>query len=193
MTQRICSIQECSKKHRARGWCSGHYQKWATYGDPLGMAESKKSSASVGLFWKKVDKKVPSGCWVWTGYLDENGYGRYRRQGKRAYAHRESYEQMIGSIPDGMLLDHTCHNPSCVNPKHLRIADHAINMQNRRGASKYSKTGVRNVHPSADGRSYEVEVKVNGRRFRKWGFRSISEAESYAIALRRKVMPASTT
>ena len=31
---RVCSVPECGKKHVARGLCSGHYSRWAKYGDP---------------------------------------------------------------------------------------------------------------------------------------------------------------
>ncbi len=38
---RICSVENCEKKELGRGWCSAHYARWRTYGDPLGKAEPK--------------------------------------------------------------------------------------------------------------------------------------------------------
>lgn len=35
-TSRLCSILDCGKSLRARGWCGSHYQRWQKYGDPLG-------------------------------------------------------------------------------------------------------------------------------------------------------------
>lgn len=30
----MCSIPECARKVKARGWCSSHLEKWRRYGDP---------------------------------------------------------------------------------------------------------------------------------------------------------------
>jgi hypothetical protein len=73
------------------------------------------------LFWKHVQKT--EGCWLWTGQLNEYGYGRIDRQvyGKRRQlmAHRVAYELEVGPIPEGKQLDHLCRVRHCVNPKHL--------------------------------------------------------------------------
>jgi hypothetical protein len=36
MTQRTCSIERCTRRHLARGYCSPHYKRFMAYGDPLG-------------------------------------------------------------------------------------------------------------------------------------------------------------
>lgn len=59
------------------------------------------------------------GCWRWTGSLDRKGYGGFNPVGVRVQAHRWAYEQFVGSIPDGLQLDHLCRKPACVNPAHL--------------------------------------------------------------------------
>lgn len=60
-----------------------------------------------------------SGCWVWHSTKKEGGYGIIRRHGRVIPAHRYVYELHRGPIPDGLVIDHLCRNPSCVNPDHL--------------------------------------------------------------------------
>lgn len=59
------------------------------------------------------------GCWIWNGPVASNGYGRVSWEGRRLYAHRASYETYVGPIPVGLVIDHLCRVPRCVNPTHL--------------------------------------------------------------------------
>lgn len=96
-------------------------------------------------FWAKADRREPDECWPWIKGLSD-GYGRVGFEGRLHLAHRIAYELEVGPIPDGLLLDHTCHNADlecpggplcmhrkCVNPKHLDPATFADNI--RRGRS----------------------------------------------------------
>lgn len=42
-------------------------------------------------------------------------------------AHRVAYEIARGPIPEGMLVRHSCDNPTCCNPDHLLIGTHKEN------------------------------------------------------------------
>ena len=68
----------------------------------------------------KVDS---SGCWVWQANTSKDGYGhiakRVNGETVQSLAHRTSYEEFVGPIPDGLQLDHLCRNRRCVNPQHL--------------------------------------------------------------------------
>lgn len=70
--------------------------------------------------FKSKLKVVESGCWEWQGEILPNGYGRIWDHQKRHLAHRWSYMHHVGPIPDGLVIDHECNNPACVNPDHLR-------------------------------------------------------------------------
>lgn len=83
-------------------------------------------------FWEKVDKNAPNGCWVWGGCKWWNGYGVYYAAPKtRVKAHRYSWELHFGPIPDGLVVCHSCDNPSCVNPSHLWLGQQHQNVADR--------------------------------------------------------------
>jgi hypothetical protein len=69
-----------------------------------------------------------NGCWIWTGRRYTKGYGQASFRGRNIRAHRYAYEAWKGPIPAGMMVLHSCDNPPCVNPDHLRIGTARDNM-----------------------------------------------------------------
>lgn len=67
---------------------------------------------------------VETGCWLWTGYCDPAGYGRF---GRNTSAHRFSYATFTGPLVPGMVIDHICRVRCCVNPAHLRQVTRRVN------------------------------------------------------------------
>lgn len=82
-------------------------------------------------FESKVFPEALTGCWLWVAYANKRGYGMFalgtREQGW-SLAHRFSYEMHRGPIPEGLVLDHLCRNPACVNPDHLEAVTQRTNM-----------------------------------------------------------------
>lgn len=78
---------------------------------------------AINKFWSRVDKSPAHlGCWLWTGYVTQSGYGQLTVNTIQFYAHRFAWLLRHGSLPDSQLeLDHICRNRRCVNPEHLRV------------------------------------------------------------------------
>lgn len=100
------------------------------------------TAADLERLRSKVKVSPDSGCWEWTGRPAHNGYGRIGWQGRYIAAHRVMWQLLRGPIPDGLELDHLCHNRDkscpggrtcrhrrCVNPDHLEPVTHRENMQ----------------------------------------------------------------
>ena len=128
----------------------------------------------------------PGDCLLWTGYVDPKGYPRISIPGRKAaHAYRVAYELFVGPIPDGLTLDHTCHNGDpdcpggttcrhrrCVNPAHLEPVSQRENIL--RGKSRSAvlarRTHCPNGHPFDDANTYVTRAGVRHCRAckREW-------------------------
>lgn len=104
-----------------------------------------------------------SECWLWRGYVMKTGYGRTRLRGKKALAHRAVYEWLVGTIPEGLTLDHLCRVRRCVNPAHLEPVSGYENF--RRGESFGAKNLRKPACPKCGG-PLERLARLSGRRCR---------------------------
>lgn len=113
-----CAIRGCEKKYYALGYCQMHWQRVRKHGDPLG---GRTHASLEDRFWRYVKKRSRDDCWLWTAKVERNGYGRIQEGGKGSSqigAHRLSFRIANGFDPEVVM--HTCDNPPCVNPAHLR-------------------------------------------------------------------------
>lgn len=176
-----CSTEDCERPIRARGLCACCYNRALKKGELPPSAGRWPNRTLEERFWGKVEKT--DGCWLWTAGRDSGGYGNFYLNGREAKAHRVSYELSVGPIPPGMLIDHRCFNPSCVNPGHLRVVTRKQNNENLQGPRRHGKSGIRGVYQKPNGR-WCATVRHNGRAIHVGYFASMSDAEDAVIARR---------
>ena len=81
-----------------------------------------------------------SGCLEWVGCKLSSGYGIVRIAGKNVRSHIIALERKLGrKIVSGMLACHSCNNPSCCNPDHLREGTTQDNMNDKVFSDRQTK------------------------------------------------------
>lgn len=168
-----CTISGCNREHYAHGHCEAHYARVRRLGDARAAIPVKDLFASPEEAFAACTERQGD-CLIWTGDHSAYGYGRITVDGKRTGAHRYSWSRQHGQIPEGMYVDHICHNRACVNPEHLRLATAEQNTWNRSGAASHSSTGVRGVRRRGAG--YAASLTYKGVRSHLGMFASIEEA-----------------
>ena len=90
-------------------------------------------------------------CFLWALRLDRDGYGRTRREdGSDVGAHVLAWECASGrSVPDGLVVRHTCDTPNCVNSDHLMVGTVAENVADRQRRGRQAR-GSRNGRSKLD-------------------------------------------
>jgi hypothetical protein len=129
-------------------------------------------------FWEKVDIRSPEECWEWQGSRSKTGYGRFGFKLAVVLAHRMCWFLVHDEHPNEKHVLHTCDNPSCVNPQHLRLGTHDENM-------KDATAKRRNAYGKRHGRRKLTEEEVLAIR--------ASDGTHAAIAARYGVAPSAIT
>lgn len=112
-----------------------------------------------------------SGCWIWMGWLDAGGYGRFWIDGKIVKAHRAARIVFGFLMPEGTEADHLCRTRCCVNPRHTEPVTHLENVR-RGNAGKHlsSRTHCPQGHP----------YDLTNTQIRKSGARRCRTCSNYA-------------
>lgn len=137
-----CSIPGCTARRKGHGYCNRHLKRFREHGNPLAGRTYGKTTAApkrpAGLVLEESfrwfmpgDPPAAGVAWLWTGPVDEKGYGTFRFEGHNTFAHRVSYEIFVGPIPDGLVIRHKNDTPLDVNPHNLEVGTLIDNVRDR--------------------------------------------------------------
>lgn len=134
------------------------------------MKPGPKPRPAAELFWKKVDRRESDEYWLWTAGMGSQGYGQFGG-GRRKYgAHRVAWCLENGvdfqALPPTTVIRHTCDNPPCCNPAHLRSGTKADNSRDmvQRGRSTAGERNPRAKLTDDDVREIREATGVSQRR-----------------------------
>lgn len=128
-----CTIPNCTNKVASGGLCTTHSRR---------KEQGKDLYAPVHAYIKtdnleeRLRHYAPAGdpdeCWEWTAAVNK-GYGMIAVAGSKLKgAHIVAWEiANEESVPEGLVVRHSCDNGLCTNPAHLLIGTHGDNVQDK--------------------------------------------------------------
>jgi len=147
-------------------------------------------SKRYGTVMERVERDTfyepNSGCWLFAGPSDENGYGRIRIGKKKVRVHNFTFKKDNGPLPNGKIVMHSCDMPCCWNPDHLSAGTNVDNIADRdkkgrtakgemRPDSKLTNDDIAMIRASSEtyralGEKFGVSHNIIGRikRYQKW-------------------------
>lgn len=112
------------------------------------MKERELTEKELARFEEKIDKS--GDCWLWTGCLNDSGYGRFLLSRKVLVASRLALFLDAGAPPeDKPQAIHSCRNRHCVKPSHLRWGSKEENEADNHGRTKLTKEQVLEIYRRA--------------------------------------------
>ena len=120
---------------------------------------------------RKIDRSGgPDACWLWTGGRFADGYGNIYYVGKNRHVPALILELLFNEPAGNRRCLHSCDNPPCCNPAHLRWGTMKENAEDRdirgrfvrltgeqHGCAKLTEAQVRIIR-----RRHKARHSVNG-------------------------------
>lgn len=174
----MVTCSQCELPVHGLGLCWRHYRKR----DELSLPITRRKARNDDERWAKYVTAEPNenGCLLWTGSPGSNGYGQVRIAGRLVPAHVWAYTTRVGPVPDGLVVDHLCHNADpecrvlsgkcphtlCVTPEHLEPTTRGENLHRAGFGRGVCKSGKHDITKpgSVKGRQCRECVNESNRR-----------------------------
>lgn len=134
---------------------------------------SRADTATLRLL-RNSEMDQATGCRVWKASRNEHGYGVTAVMTKSWLAHRLSYQEFVGPIPEGLHVLHRCDNPACIEPLHLFIGTDLDNARDRDSKGRRVSANARKTHCK------------HGHSFAQHGFISSVKVRQCRICVRNR-------
>jgi hypothetical protein len=148
------------------------------------MSVPRKRDMNPDEFWRWFQSKLittQSGCMEWSGCRFAQGYGVVRMNGKNMKAHRIALEYRLGrQIQLNMFALHSCNNPPCCNPDHLREGTHQENMDDKLRSGRQPR-GETNGKAKLTSQQVE-EIRANVNRLTQYQLADLYDVKRPCIA-----------
>lgn len=122
-------------------------------------------------------------CLVWQGLKDRGGYGRINRD----RVHRVAYRLLVGPIPAGHEVQHSCNVPACWEPTHLSTGTPKQNSEYRVTCGRQARGERQGLARLSDGNVRQIRARYaeGGITFRDLG-RQYDVAERWIAKIIRR-------
>lgn len=136
------------------------------------------TAVQIRGFLSRLDTRSgPDGCWPYTGQRYPTGYGKFRRW----YTHRLACEMAYGPIPPKMHCCHSCDNPPCCNPAHLRVDTPSANALDRESRKRGNRRDMRGQENYSSKLTEQQAVEIV-RRYAAGGVSQRFLASEYGVS-----------
>jgi hypothetical protein len=163
-----CEFEGCESKAAARRYCRKHYEYHRRRGSfgALRTHRRGEGNSEVERFWSRVAiTSNPDKCWEWQGGRIE-GYGTVDIQKKTWRTHRYVWFLMTGNISDLEIL-HSCDNPPCCNPAHLREGTQQDNMTDKQSKNRQARGSVNGNAKLTETQVREIKIALAKKEVRR--------------------------